>query len=158
MSFEGNVMNSDETRSSERERDEAAVEQLRQLTRKLCSNDITTARLAAHNLSWMQEDGLAILTETLMGNYSRTTKKAAAYGLRSMKGRMKKLAVEVLEQGLKHRDRTTKAACIKAISLMKGVTSKKEGSQSKSESSRPKIREINNRRNRNTEDKRSSSR
>ena len=151
-------MNSDETRSSERERDEAAVEQLRQLTRKLCSNDITTARLAAHNLSWMQEDGLAILTETLMGNYSRTTKKAAAYGLRSMKGRMKKLAVEVLEQGLKHRDRTTKAACIKAISLMKGVTSKKEGSQSKSESSRPKIREINNRRNRNTEDKRSSSR
>jgi len=151
-------MKSDETKSSEKERDEAAVEQLRQLTRKLCSNDITTARLAAHNLSWMQEDGLAILTETLMGNYSRTTKKAAAYGLRSMKGRMKKLAVEVLEQGLKHRDRTTKAACIKAISLMKGSNSKKEGSQSKSQSSKPRIREINNRRNRNTEDKRSSSR
>jgi len=151
-------MKSDETRSSERERDEAAVEQLRQLTRKLCSNDITTARLAAHNLSWMQEDGLAILTETLMGNYSRTTKKAAAYGLRSMKGRMKKLALEVLEQGLRHRDRTTKAACVKAISLMKGGTSKKDGSQSKSHSSRPQIKEIQKRRNRNTEDKRSSSR
>jgi hypothetical protein len=151
-------MKSDETRSSEKERDEAAVEQLRQLTRKLCSNDITTARLAAHNLSWMQEDGLAILTETLMGNYSRTTKKAAAYGLRSMKGRMKKLALEVLEQGLRHRDRTTKAACVKALSLIKGGTPKKEGSQSKSHSSRPQIREFNNRRNRNTEDKRSSSR
>ena len=151
-------MKSDGTKSSEKERDEAAVEQLRQLTRKLCSNDITIARLAAHNLSWMQEDGLAILTETLMGNYSRTTKKAAAYGLRSMKGRMKKLALEVLEQGLRHRDRTTKAACIKALSLMKGGTPKKDGPQSKSQSSRPQIREIKNRRNRNTEDKRSSSR
>jgi hypothetical protein len=75
-----------------------------------------------------------------------------------MKGRMKKLALEVLEQGLRHRDRTTKAACIKAISLMKGGTSKKEGSQSKSQSSRPQIREIQKRRNRNTEDKRSSNR
>ena len=151
-------MKSDETKSSQKERDEAAVEQLRQLTRKLCSNDITIARLAGHNLSWMQEDGLAILTETLMGNYSRTTKKAAAYGLRSMKGRMKKLALEVLEQGLRHRDRTTKAACIKALSLMKGSASKKDGPQSRSQSSRPQIREIKNRRNRNTEDKRSSSR
>ena len=92
-----------------------------------------------------------------MGDYSRTTKKAAAYGLRSMKGRMKKLAVEVLEQGLKHRDRTTKAACIKAISLMKGGTSKKGGSQSKSQSSRSQIQEIKDRRNKSTEDKRSSS-
>ncbi|MHC4244084.1 MAG: hypothetical protein ACYS3N_13750 [Planctomycetota bacterium] len=151
-------MKSDETKSSEKERDEAAVEQLRQLTRKLCSNDITTARLAAHNLSWMQEDGLAIFTETLMGNYSRTTKKAAAYGLRSMKGRMKKLASEVLEQGLRHRDRTTKAACVKAISLMKGGPKKKAGSQSKSQSSSPQIQEMQKRRKRNTEDKRSSSR
>jgi hypothetical protein len=151
-------MKSDETISSEKERDAAAVEQLRQLTRKLCSNDITTARLAAHNLSWMQEDGLAILTETLMGNYSRTTKKAAAYGLRSMKGRMKKLALEVLEQGLKHRDRTTKAACVKALFLMKGGTPKKESPQSRSKSSKSQIKEIQKRRNRNTEDKRSSSR
>lgn len=157
-SFEGNDMKSDETKSSEKERDAAAVEQLRQLTRKLCSNDITIARLAAHNLSWMQEDGLAILTETLMGNYSRTTKKAAAYGLRSMKGRMKKLALEVLEQGLRHRDRTTKAACVKALSLMKGGTPTKDGSQSKSQSSRPPIKEIQKRRNRNMDDKRSSRR
>ncbi len=151
-------MKLEEQKSSGKEKDEAAIELLRQLARKLCSNDITTARLAAHNLSWMQEDGLAILTETLMGNYSRTTKKAAAYGLRSMKGRMKKLALEVLEQGLRHRDRTTKAACVKALSLMKGGTGKKGGSQSKSQSSKPQIKEIQKRHNRNTEDKRSSSR
>jgi hypothetical protein len=150
-------MKSDEKKSSEKERDEAAVEQLRQLTRKLCSNDITTARLAAFNLSWMQEDGLAILTETLMGNYSRTTKKAAAYGLRSMKGRMKKMALEVLEQGLKHRDRTTKAACVKALFLMKGGTPKKADSQSRPEPKGPKIKEIKNGRKRSTEDKKSSS-
>jgi hypothetical protein len=106
----------------------------------------------------MQEDGLAILTETLMGNYSRTTKKAAAYGLRSMKGRMKKLALEVLEQGLRHRDRTTKAACVKALSLIKNGARKKDASQSKPDSKESQIKEIKNRRKRSTEDKRSSSR
>jgi hypothetical protein len=151
-------MKSDENKSSAKERDEAAIEQLRQLTRKLCSNDITTARLAAFNLSWMQEDGLAILTETLMGDYSRTTKKAAAYGLRSMKGRMKKMALEVLEQGAKHRDRTTKAACVKALSLVKGGKAKKTDSQSKPEQKWPEIKEIKNKHKRSMEDKRSSSR
>jgi len=77
------------------------------------------------NLAWKQEDGLAILTEALFGNYPRTAKKAAAYGLRSMNGRMQKMALEVLKQGLKHRDRTTKAACVKSISLMKGQVSGK---------------------------------
>lgn len=121
-------MKFEKNKSSAREKDEAAIELLRQLTRKLCSNDITTARLAAFNLSWMQEDGLAILTQVLLGDFTRTSKKAAAYGLRSMKGRMKKPAIEVLEQGLKHRDRTTKAACIKALSLIKNKAAKKTDS------------------------------
>jgi hypothetical protein len=108
----------------------------------LLSDDISTARLAASNLSWKQEDGLAILTEALFGNYPRTAKKAAAYGLRSMNGRMRKMAAEVLEQGLKHRDRTTKAACIKSISLMKGAVSEKAGLHSGSASGQQKIREI----------------
>ena len=138
-------MKLEEQKSSGKEKDEAAIELLRQLARKLCSNDITTARLAAFNLSWMQEDGLAILSKTLLGDFSRTTKKAAAYGLRSMKGRMKKMAVEVLEQGLKHRDRTTKAACVKALSLMKGGTPKKADSHSKSESNRPGIQRTDKR-------------
>ena len=80
------------------------------------------------NLAWKQEDGLAILTEALFGNYPRTAKKAAAYGLRSMNGRMRTMALEVLEQGLKHRDRTTKAACVKSLSLMKGQVSGKGNS------------------------------
>ncbi len=135
MKFEGQ-------KSSGREKDEAAIELLRQLTRKLCSNDITIARLAAFNLSWMQEDGLAILTQVLLGDFTRTSKKAAAYGLRSMKGRMKKLALEVLEQGLKQRDRTTKAACIKALSLIKGGAAKKGGSNEKPRADKPNIREV----------------
>ena len=135
MKFEGR-------KSSGREKDEAAIELLRQLTRKLCSNDITTARLAAFNLSWMQEDGLAILTQVLLGGFSRTSKKAAAYGLRSMKGRMKKPALEVLGQGLKHRDRTTKAACVKALSLIKSGAAKKGQSNDKRRTDESNIREV----------------
>jgi hypothetical protein len=157
--FEGNFMKSEEKKYSGQAKDEASIELLRQLTRKLCSNDISTARLAAFNLSWMQEDGLAILTETLLGNYSRTTKKAAAYGLRSMKGRMRKMASEVLEQGLKHRDRTTKAACVKALFLMKGGTGKKGGPHSKSKSGKQRIQGIRKPNKRKTEwDKTSPSR
>ena len=109
----------DNSKASGRQRDEASVALLRKLREKLLSSNISTARVAAFNLSWKQEDGLAILTEILFGNYTRTAKKAAAYGLRRMQGRMKKMALEVLEQGLIHRDRTTKAACIKSLSLMK---------------------------------------
>jgi hypothetical protein len=138
----GDYMKFEERKSTGREKDKAAIELLRQLTRKLCSNDITTARLAAFNLSWMQEDGLAILTQVLLGDFSRTSKKAAAYGLRSMKGRMKKMALEVLEQGLKHRDRTTKAACVKALSLMKGAGAKKGQSVEKPIASRPNIQQV----------------
>ncbi len=94
---------------------------LKKLRIELLSNDISTARVAAMNLAWKQEDGLAILTEALFGRYQRTTKKAAAYGLRRMNGRMRKLAVEILERGLKHQDRTTKAACIKSLALLNGT-------------------------------------
>jgi len=118
-------MTLDNGKSSQRQRDKATIELLRKLREELLSDDISTARLAAFNLSWKQEDGLAILTEVLFGNYPRTAKKAAAYGLRSMKGRMQKMASEVLKQGLRHRDRTTKAAYIKSISLMKGKVSGK---------------------------------
>jgi hypothetical protein len=138
-------MKFDEKKSSGREKDEAAIELLRQLTRKLCSEDITIARLAAFNLSWMQEDGLAILTQVLLGDFSRTSKKAAAYGLRSMKGRMRKMALEVLEQGLKHRDRTTKAACVKALSLIKGKKSNKDDSAEKPLATKPNMQKVRKR-------------
>jgi len=132
----------DSTKPSERQRDQATVELLRKLREGLLSDDISTARLAAFNLSWKQEDGLTILTEALFGNYPRTAKKAAAYGLRSMKGRMQKMASEVLEQGLKHRDRTTKAACVKSLHLMRGGSSKTTGSRGKPTSGKQHIKEI----------------
>ena len=135
-------MKLDEQNISKRQKDEESIKALKELTIKLCSNDISAARLAAYNLSWMQEDGLAILTKILNGDFTRTSKKAAAYGLRSMKGRMKKLAVEALEKGLKSRDRTTKAACIKALSLMNKYTPPKEDSDKKSRPGRHRIQEI----------------
>jgi len=112
---------------SDSEKHEEALERLRQLREKLFSKDISTARLAGFHLSWMQEDGLAILKEALFGNYSKTTKKAAAYGLRSMRGRMKKLGAEVLEQGREHSDKVTREACAKGLAIMKGQIPKRSG-------------------------------
>jgi hypothetical protein len=127
---------------SGREKDEAAIELLEKLREKLHSENVSTARLAAFNLSWKQEDGLDILKETLCSRFSRTAKKAAAYGLRSMKGRMKKMAVEVLKEGLKHSDRTTRAACEKALLLMAGGVPKKSGSGRRPKSGNQRIRSI----------------
>lgn len=112
---------------SDSEKHDEALERLRQLRVKLFSKDISTARLAGFSLSWMQEDGLSILKEALFGNYQRTTKKAAAYGLRSMHGRMKKLGAEVLEQGRSHSERMTREACAKALAIMNGQLPKKTG-------------------------------
>ena len=135
-------MESDEKRPGGAAKDAAAIEKLRQLREKLLSDDISTARVAGHNLSWMQEDGLAILKEALFGDYPQTAKKAAAYGLRSMHGRMKAMAAEVLEQGLEHRDRITREACTKSLALMKGEAVEKSGSGKKSSSGKHRIKEI----------------
>jgi hypothetical protein len=104
---------------SGREKDEAAVQALAQLRERLHSAEISQARKAAFNLSWMQEDGLEILVEALFGSFPRDTKKAAAYGLRSMNGRMRKLAEDALTKGLTHPNRITKDACVKSLQLMK---------------------------------------
>lgn len=133
---------------SERQRDEATVELLKKLREKLLSNHISTARVAAYHLSWLQEDGLAILKEALFAEHPRTAKKASAYGLRNMKGRMKKLATEVLEQGLNHRDHTTQAACLKSLQLMRGEVPKTPKSSRKPKSSRRKIRDTSQNRSR----------
>ena len=135
-------MNLQKRKPSGREKDEAAVELLSQLREKLHSDDISTARRAAYNLSWMQEDGLDILKEGLFGNFPRTTKKAAAYGLRSMHGRMKKMASEVLGQGLKHRDRSIRETCVKALSLMEGKPAEKSRPKRKPGSGKLRIKDI----------------
>ena len=69
-----------------------------------------------------------ILVEALFGSFPRDTKKAAAYGLRSMNGRMRKLAEAILTKGLAHSNRITKDACAKSLQLMKeGPAPKRPG-------------------------------
>ena len=131
-----------EMKLPERKRDEKTVKLLKKLRENLFSNNISYARVAAFRLSWLQEDGLAILQEILFGNYPRTAKKAAAYGMRKMNGRMKKMAMGVLELGLSHRDRTTNAACLKSLQLMRGEITDKEKSHGKFKSGRRKIKAI----------------
>ena len=111
-------MESTKEKLSERQKQEAAIRLLRKLGEQLQSSDASTRRRAAYNLSWMQEDGLTILKGVLCGNFHVTAKNAAAYGLRNMRGRMKKVALEVLDQGLKHSDRSTKQVCRNALQLL----------------------------------------
>jgi len=101
-----------------KEKDEAAIRLLAKLKEQLRSSDASNRRRAAFNLSWMQEDGLGILKEALTGSDHITTKNAAAYGLRKMQGRMKKMALEVLNQGLKHRDSSTRQVSRSALQLL----------------------------------------
>lgn len=104
----------------ERERDPATIEKLKLLRQRLLSDNISYARVAAFQLSWLQEDGMAVLQEALFGNYPPTAKKAAAYGIRSMRGRMKKVAVEVLEKGIAHQDKITREISKTSLGLMRG--------------------------------------
>jgi hypothetical protein len=134
-------MKLEKRKPSGREKDEAAIELLDKLRERLFSESVSTARLAAFNLSWMQEDGLDILKEVLFGDFPRTAKKAAAYGLRSMQGRMKKMALEVLTDGQKHADRTTRDACAKALFLMKGGKGAKPSPRGRRKSGKPRIQE-----------------
>jgi len=66
----------------------------------------------------MQEDGLDILKDALFINCPVPTKNAAAYGLRKMRGRMKKIALEVLKQGLKDSNNSTREICRNALQLL----------------------------------------
>ena len=136
-----------ERKPSGREKNEAAILLLAQLRERLHSEDISVARKAAFTLSWMQEDGLDILVEALFGSFPRTTKQAAAYGLRSMNGRMRKMAEESLTQGLTHQNRITKEACNKSLLLMKeGPAQKKAHFQRRPQRPRrPGIREFRSR-------------
>ncbi len=114
----GVFMESEKRISTGREKDEAAIRLLAKLKEQLRSSDASNRRRAAFNISWMQEDGLEILKDALTGNDHITTKNAAAYGLRKMQGRMKKMALDVLNQGLKHRDSSTRQVCRSALQLL----------------------------------------
>jgi hypothetical protein len=131
---------------SGREKDEESIKLLEELREKLYVDDISAARRAAFNLSWKQEDGLDILKEALLSDSPRTAKIAAVYGLRSMHGRMKKMALAVLEQGLKHRKTDIREACNHALSLASRGRQEKSPSERPPKSGRLEIREVPRRR------------
>jgi hypothetical protein len=118
-------MNSEETKQSGREKDQASVRILEKLRELLHSSNPSVRRQAAFHLSWMQEDGLEILREALFGDFSAATKNAAAYGLRKMHGRMKKMSLDVFEQGLRQGDSDTREVCRRALLLMGKMTEEK---------------------------------
>ena len=118
-------MESERRKPTGREKDEASVKLLEKLQEQLQSSDASNRRRAAFNLSWLQEDGLEVLRDALLGDLHITAKNAAAYGLRKMRGRMKKVALEILRQGLKRRDRATREVCTNALRLLgEGVPAK----------------------------------
>ena len=94
-------METEKRKNSGREKDESSIHLLAKLQGQLHSSNASIRRRAAFNLSWMQEDGLEILKNVLYGDYLVTSKNAAAYGLRKMHGRMKKMAMDVLKDGMK---------------------------------------------------------
>jgi hypothetical protein len=98
--------------------DVEAVKLLAQLKEKLYCGDMSKARRAAHNLSWKQEAGFDILKEGLLGRTSIGTKIAAAYGLRSVRGRMRKKVLEVLLEGLKSSNANTRRVCTKTALML----------------------------------------
>jgi hypothetical protein len=104
---------------SGREKDQKAIELLARLREEVYSENPSAARHAAFNLSWMQEDGFDILKEALFGTACRATKGASAYGLRKMRGRMKKNGMALLEEGLRHSNEGTRQVCARALSLDK---------------------------------------
>lgn len=111
-------MNSDKQKSSEVQNKESSEKLLQELREQLVSSNPSARRQAAFNLSWLQEDGLEILKEILFGDFSKSSKTACTYGLRKMRGRMKKMAREVLMHGLMHDNEDTQDVCKSAVLVM----------------------------------------
>jgi hypothetical protein len=111
-------MRLEKRKPSGREKDEAALQLLEKLREQLYSSNLTIIRQTAFNLSWLQEDGLDILKEALLLDTPRKTKGAAAYGLRKMRGRMRKPSRDVLVEGTTSRDGATAEICRNALRVM----------------------------------------
>lgn len=126
---------------SDKEKDEASIKLLGQLRSRLLSDNASNRRRAGFHLSWMQEDGLEILKEVLFGHFPHTAKNAAGYGIRSMRGRMKQMALDVLKEGLRARDRTTREACRHCLSMVEGKTQKESAPRRSPRVGRFQIRE-----------------
>lgn len=103
----------------QKEKDQASQEVLRQLRDTLFSDNISKRRRAAFKLSWLQEDGMEVLQQVLTGSCPKKTKNAAAYGLRSMRGRMRKMALDVLVDGYENGEPETSDVCRRALGIIK---------------------------------------
>ncbi len=110
---------------SGQQKSEDSTNLLRKLREQLYSSNGSIRRQAGFNLSWMQEDGLEILKGVLFGDSPVTTKSAAAYGLRKVHGRMKKMALEIFKQGREHQQSSIREVCTKSLILMGQITPKK---------------------------------
>jgi len=126
---------------SEREEGKSCAELLEKLEEQLCSSNASVRRQAAFSLSWMQEDGLQILKATVFGDDSESTKNAAAYGLRKMRGRMKKLALDIFKKGLKHRNNSTRDVCSHALEMM-GEGGAKPPKKKKKKKAKQRIQDV----------------
>ena len=127
------------------EKTQESIKLFERLAEKMRSKNPSIARKAALNLSWLQEDGLEILKTALIQDETHTTKAAAAYGLRKMQGRMKKMARKLLEDGCKSPDTETQQVCENAMRVILQPTKPKaKQSQNQEKKNTPKlpIREI----------------
>ncbi len=111
-------MESETKNEIDRQKEEISKQLLEKLKGQIHSSNASIRRRAAFNLSWMQEDGLDILKNILLGDYPEISKNASAYGLRKMQGRMKKKALDVFKEGLKQRNNSTGQICRNALVLL----------------------------------------
>jgi hypothetical protein len=137
-------MEAEKTKRSHKEEqnNEGSKNLLEKLREQLYSSNGSIRRQAGFNLSWMQEDGLEILKGSLFGDSPTTTKNAAAYGLRNMRGRMKKPALETLREGLRHQNSTVRNVCTKALELMGEKTPAIKPTAKRAAPAKLKIKEI----------------
>jgi len=138
----GEFMRLEKRKPSGREKDQDSVKLLEKLREQLHSSNSSTARRAAFNLSWMQDDGLDILKEALFSDAARRAKSAAVYGLRKMRGRMKKNALGVLSEGSKYSNSTTAEVCQHALAVLRHPGPGKAVSVRKGRPARFQIREV----------------
>jgi hypothetical protein len=124
---------------SSQEEGKSCAKLLEKLGEQLNSSNASIRRQAAFNLSWMQEDGLEVLKGALFSSGATRTKNAAAYGLRKMRGRMKKMAFDVLRQGLEQRDSATREVCKHALRLVGEDIGESPATR---KTARPRIKEI----------------
>lgn len=116
--FRGTFMESESKKEIDKQKEEISKQLLEKLKGQLHSTNASIRRRAAFNLSWMQEDGLDILKNILLGDFTETAKNASAYGLRKMQGRMKKKALDVFKEGLRQRNNSTGQICRNALILL----------------------------------------